>query len=197
MNEPWRIEYRSYENEDGTQSSHWIEIWDEKGCIAFLDENQDANAKIIATAPRMLAALKTIVSIKREDGRYDKHDMAGAIVIARKAIKGLEDDEISTNKVEVSGKTQVIFRLWRKSVIALFPYEIADRKGDCLSYMRTGQHSAANYEAIITQSRPAIPAEYISLEIELESLGYRLELIKRRNRSRYLSALARMRAIDY
>lgn len=92
-------------------------------------------------------------------------------------------------------KTQVIFRLWRKSVVALFPYEIADMKGNCLSYQHIGQHSAADYEAIISHSRPAIPAEYISLNIELENLGYHLEIIKRRNRRHYWRVLVEKKGI--
>ena len=86
-------------------------------------------------------------------------------------------------------KTQVIFRLWRKEVIALFPYEIADMKGNCLSYQHVGQHGAANYAEIIYESVPATPAECVGLEAELDALGYHLKIIKRRNRNRYLSAL--------
>lgn len=90
-------------------------------------------------------------------------------------------------------KTQVIFRLWRKSVIALFPYEIADMKGNCLSYQHVGQHGAANYSAIIYESCPAHPTEFADLKTELEKLGYQLEVIKKRNNQRFLEAYTRTR----
>ena len=80
-------------------------------------------------------------------------------------------------------KTQVMFRLWRGDVIALFPYEIADMKGNCLSYQHVGQHGAADYQEIISESIPAIPAEYVGLQAELDNSGYHLEIIKRRNRN--------------
>ena len=90
-------------------------------------------------------------------------------------------------------KTQVIFRIWRKEVIALFPYEIADMKGNCLSYQHIGQHGAANYSAIVYESRPATPAEYADLKAELEKLGYQLEVIRKRNNQRFSDAYTRTR----
>lgn len=93
-------------------------------------------------------------------------------------------------------KTQVIFRYWRKEVIALFPYEIADMKGNCLSYQHVGQHGAANYSAIVYESRPATPTEYANLKEELESKGYHLEIIRRRNHNRYYDAYIKARWIE-
>ena len=83
----------------------------------------------------------------------------------------------------------------RKEVIALFPYEIADMKGNCLSYQHVGQHGAASYSDIISESRPATTFALSALESndlkqELKALGYQLKVIKRRNRGRYMSALA-------
>lgn len=86
-------------------------------------------------------------------------------------------------------KTVVVFRFWLNDVIALFPYEIADFCGNCLSYMTTGQHSAANYEAILRESRPATPTEYASLEAELTQIGYQLQVVKKRQQQRYQQAL--------
>ncbi len=57
-------------------------------------ENYDeirANVKLIAAAPELLQALETIASAKRSDGAYDKHDMAGAIVIAQRAIDEIKE----------------------------------------------------------------------------------------------------------
>lgn len=90
-------------------------------------------------------------------------------------------------------KTQIIFRYWRKDVIALFPYEIADMKGNCLSYQHVGQHGAANYSAIVYESRPATQAELANLKEELERLGYNLEIIHRRNHQRFYDAYTRAR----
>lgn|SRR4030067_2508294 len=93
-------------------------------------------------------------------------------------------------------KTQVIFRYWRNDVIALFPYEIADMKGNCLSYQHIGQHGAANYSAIVYESRPATPTEYAAIQSELEKLGYNLEIIHRRNHQRFYDAYIKARWID-
>jgi len=49
-----------------------------------------------APESRQLKALETIANAKRSDGAYDKHDMAGAIVIAQRAIsktKGVCNNE--------------------------------------------------------------------------------------------------------
>ena len=77
--------------------------------------------------------------------------------------------------------TCVIFRMWHHEVIALFPYERADYRLSCESYMQIGQHSAAAYPYMIKQSRPATAEEFTELKRELENLGYDLKVIKRRN----------------
>lgn len=55
----------------------------EQGCYGLHNE---ANARLIAASPKLLKALEMIASAERSDGAYDKHDMAGAIVIAQRAI---------------------------------------------------------------------------------------------------------------
>lgn len=78
----------------------------------------------------------------------------------------------------------VVFRKWPKSeggdVLALFPYEIEDNVGNCLSYQHIGQHGAANYGACIARTKPAKPEEYAQLKAELEQIGYVLTIRKRR-----------------
>ena len=74
-------------------------------------------------------------------------------------------------------KTKVIFRKFEDGdVIALFPDEIGDNKGNISSYMHIGQHSAATPELIYSLS-PASFSEYEPLMNELTSLGYDLEIL--------------------
>lgn len=78
--------------------------------------------------------------------------------------------------------TKVVFRFWyvSKDVIALFPdtWEY----GFCDSYEHIGQHGDADYNGIISHSRPATPEEYEYLKQELESYpyGYNLKVLQRR-----------------
>jgi hypothetical protein len=90
--------------------------------------------------------------------------------------------------------TVVVFRKWPNKrrplaplaqrtipgdVIALFP-EIIDRPGFCESYERVGQHGGAQYDGVMSRTRPATPDEYAALKSELESIGYRLDVKLRR-----------------
>jgi len=71
--------------------------------------------------------------------------------------------------------TKVIFRtfLHTHEVIALFPEEPASSNPDeCLSYLRVGQHGAADYSYVISQSRPATHQELAPLHNELSLIGY-------------------------
>lgn len=77
-------------------------------------------------------------------------------------------------------KSKVIFRFWKKDIIAIFPEELGDSSPyTCSSYMHLGQHSACNPHHIIDHSRLATPKEYNDLKEELESIGYNLIIIKR------------------
>jgi hypothetical protein len=79
----------------------------------------------------------------------------------------------------------VVFRVWRGSdggdVIALFP-TLVENRGQVTSYMRIGQHGAADYQHVIRDTRPAAPAEYEPLARELTQIGYVLAVHRRRPR---------------
>ena len=96
-------------------------------------------------------------------------------------------------------KTTVIFRLFKPSkckdpynpnyskggeVIALFPYEIADKHGNIVSYMHIGQHGVSS-PLLIADTVPAKPEEYADLKKELESIGYVLDVKARRSWRKY------------
>lgn len=96
-------------------------------------------------------------------------------------------------------KTTVIFRKFKPSkckdpyhpnyskggeVIALFPYEIADKSGNITSYMHVGQHGAAS-PLIFGDTLPATHDEYKALQKELESIGYELDIKRRRSWAKY------------
>jgi hypothetical protein len=84
--------------------------------------------------------------------------------------------------------TEVVFRMWDKEVLALFPYSMYNHTGSVNSYAHVGQHSGANYEHCIKSTRPATEKEYKRLKIELESIGYDLKVVKRRKYDEYLKA---------
>lgn len=74
--------------------------------------------------------------------------------------------------------TKVVFRRLKThpqqgEVIALFPQEAVSAIDAtlCSSYMRVGQHGAADPAAMVNQSSPATEAEYASLKRELEHFG--------------------------
>lgn len=81
-------------------------------------------------------------------------------------------------------KTVVIFRKFKdEQIIALFPYSyyyIPGRSDTCESYMHMGQHSDAKYSACISVTKPASRKEYKDLFKELKSIGYNLQVMKRR-----------------
>lgn len=89
--------------------------------------------------------------------------------------------------------TEVIFRKWKNfgGTIALFPYELESYKGHVMSYERLGQHSGADYLHVIDKTVPAKSdeSEYIALYKELESIGYKLKPISKRNKEKYYSKL--------
>lgn len=84
--------------------------------------------------------------------------------------------------------TEVVFRKWKGQIIALFPYRFDDYRAlTCLSYMHVGQHSNADYDFIVHHSKLATEQEYKELFQELESLGYLLNPIQKRNYSKMVS----------
>jgi hypothetical protein len=89
-------------------------------------------------------------------------------------------------------KTEVIFRKAKEyngTIIAFFPYDISDDKGNVTCYAHVGQHSGACWDYLLFRTKPAKANEYNELFEELESLGYNLKVVKRRNYKRYLQAL--------
>lgn len=78
-------------------------------------------------------------------------------------------------------KTKTVFRVWPGGeVIALFPQIAASVHGWlCQSYMHVGQHSGADTNAVVWQTRPAKPKEYGPLLKELKQLGYNPQIAKR------------------
>ena len=66
-------------------------------------------------------------------------------------------------------------------LFAFFPEDVQNVPGDKNyplfgSYSRVGQHSACCQD-YANESRPATPEEYAGLKTELESIGYKLEII--------------------
>lgn len=87
-------------------------------------------------------------------------------------------------------KTDVIFRTdtskdFKGTVFAIFPYNVESYKGHVAYYQHVGQHSAGCYLTMISQSKPATESEYADLKKELESIGYNLNVIKKRNTEKY------------
>lgn len=80
----------------------------------------------------------------------------------------------------------VVFRKWPDGTIdALMPYESElDYKVAC--YSRIGQHCQADYDFVMSKTRPALESEYKDLLKELLSLDYEVTVIKRANRAKML-----------
>lgn len=78
--------------------------------------------------------------------------------------------------------TDVVFRMYPRSqggdCLALFP-RLSMPSGLCMSYQSVGQHANADYNLCVRSTRPAKPHEYAELKRELESVGYRLRVVKR------------------
>lgn len=70
--------------------------------------------------------------------------------------------------------TRVIFRKFKEDneVIALFPDEIANDHNECWSYMHYGQHSPADYNLVVKNTKPASNEEAQELLDELRYIGY-------------------------
>lgn len=79
--------------------------------------------------------------------------------------------------------TKVVFRKYKDGdIVALFPYEKYDRAGlYCFCYAHIGQHSGVDYYGCIKPTVLATPEEYADLKRELESIGYNLQVIKKKS----------------
>jgi hypothetical protein len=82
-------------------------------------------------------------------------------------------------------KTRVVFRKYigRQEFIALFPDEIADGRGNIMSYQKIGQHGAADYKGVIKQTCAIDPKNCNGLLEELLNIGYDVFPVKRKNQS--------------
>ena len=79
-------------------------------------------------------------------------------------------------------------------ILAIFPYEIYNFKGNVNCYQHVGQHGEADYRHCIdTLTTPATEEEAKDLKAELESIGYNLKVMKKRNHDKYLVALYKSR----
>ena len=99
-------------------------------------------------------------------------------------------------------KTDVMFRKVKSgddkgTIEAFFPYDIADRKGNITCYADLGQHSGACWEYVINNTIPAKENEYQYLKSGLESIGYNLRIIKRRNYRKYLTEFQKEKEMYY
>lgn len=84
---------------------------------------------------------------------------------------------------------RMVFRVYRGgAIIALMPELLFNESlyGQRLvtSYMRVGQHGAADYRAVIARTRPARAEEYEPLLRELTGVGYDVVPIERLPRTR-------------
>lgn len=85
--------------------------------------------------------------------------------------------------------TEVVFRKYKDGqVIALFPYNVENYKGDIVSFMHVGQHSGADYNHVVNKTKLITnPEEYKELKHELENdMGYDLKVIRKRKFNKYI-----------
>jgi hypothetical protein len=91
-------------------------------------------------------------------------------------------------------KTDVIFRIEKdKTILAVFPYDIADPKGNVTGYSHIGQHQAVCWDFVLFRTKPAKENEYQELFKELESISYNLRIVKRKNYTRWLAEFNKIR----
>ena len=74
----------------------------------------------------------------------------------------------------------VMFRKFQGEILAIFPHT-KHNTSLVLCYAHSGQHSGADYNGVVYNSRPATEKEYQDLKKELENIGYSLKIVHRRN----------------
>lgn len=89
--------------------------------------------------------------------------------------------------------TDIVFRViktkeFKGTVFALFPHEVCNNRGEVTTYQHVGQHSSADYNHCIKNSRLATESEYNDLKKEMESLGYNINVVTKRNYAKYLAS---------
>ena len=91
--------------------------------------------------------------------------------------------------IKDSHVTLVVFRKFTNgTIIALFPHEVCDHKGNVTSYMHVGQHGGANYKQMMGATKRPTPLEMSALFDELVSIGYRVNLCYKQNYNKYLKS---------
>ena len=90
-------------------------------------------------------------------------------------------------------EVDVIFRVDKSrdfsgTVFALFPHECDNHNGNVTSYQHVGQHSSANYKHCLELSKVATPEQYADLKKELESIGYKVNVVKKQNYEKFLKS---------
>lgn len=96
--------------------------------------------------------------------------------------------------------TPVVFRKFRASdggdIIAIFPDQLGTNDPrTCGSYLHVGQHGACDPLFLMRETYTATPADYAKLKAELESIGYRLRVIKAIHSNFYDSRVSQLLAI--
>jgi len=97
-------------------------------------------------------------------------------------------------------KTDIVFRVdtskdFKGTVFALFPHEVSTLDGLVNCYQHVGQHSSADYNHCINTSKLATAEEYADLKKEMESIGYKINVVKKRNYDKYLQSYKSVRGI--
>ena len=97
-------------------------------------------------------------------------------------------------------KTDIVFRVdtskdFKGTVFALFPHEVSTLDGLVNCYQHVGQHSSADYNHCINTSKLATAEEYADLKKEMESIGYKINVVKKRNYDKYLQSCKSVRGI--
>lgn len=122
-------------------------------------------------------------AVPMSDGAYDKGGAywgLGAQLRVRytKDLKYIHFYRQGDKMPPIEPVTKVIFRMFNEEVIALFP-DMKEHHGLIGSYMHIGQHGAADYNLIVSNSRLATESEYEPLKQELINIGYNLRIMKR------------------
>ena len=78
--------------------------------------------------------------------------------------------------------TVVVFRkdIRDNQIVAVFPQLPWGPPGEMSCYVHVGQHSSCHISWYFEHTKPATPEEYAPLKAELESIGYYLDVRRRR-----------------
>lgn len=99
------------------------------------------------------------------------------------------NEEILATEKELM--TSVLFKRDGTEVCAIMPYEISDRQGNMTCYAHVGQHSACSPD-YVNGLKNATESEYAALKLELETVGYKINVIKKVVYDKYIKAYAKL-----